>query len=226
MTGEVVLTIDVEFPDRADAAPDGLDAMIDVLVHYGAPAAFFIEGRWARAHGPALDRAVRMAPTGTLFGLHGESHVPFDRLSEAGLEEEILGCAAALAPVIAPAPLLRLPYGLGWKDPTVRRVTNRLGIRVVGWDAGTFDWDDGTPFEAAVAFAGRVWGSGGVVLLHQWPRRSPRLLGAIIEGTRAAGARISPLVPDLLLREVETGLVPLGGMTEVPLVPPAPGCII
>jgi peptidoglycan/xylan/chitin deacetylase (PgdA/CDA1 family) len=152
-----------------------------------------------------------MAPTGTVFGLHGESHVPFDRLSEAGIEAEIQGCVDALAPIIAPAPLLRLPYGRGWNEPTVRRVTNRLGIRVVGWDVGTFDWDDSTPFEASVAFARHVWGIGGVVLLHQWPRRSPKLLAAVIAGTRAAGDRLSPLVPDSLHREVPTGLVPRRG---------------
>lgn len=208
MTADVVLTIDVEFGDRADAVPDGLDRMIDVLVDYDAPAAFFVEGRWARVYGSALGRGARRAPTGTIFGLHGESHVPFDRLTEGGVAEEIEGCLAALAPFVDPAPLLRLPYGRGWTEPAVRRVTNRLGIRVVGWDVGTFDWDDGTSFEAAVASAEPAWGSGGVILLHQWPRRSPRLLAAILEGARAGGARISPLVPESLRHELPTGLVP------------------
>lgn len=226
MKPAVAVTIDVEYGDRPHGRPDHLRSIMAVVRRFAVPVTLFVEGRWASAHPAELHDAVALAPEGTVVGLHGYSHVAFDRLSDEGIELEVTQCIAAVAAVADPAPLLRLPYGRGWDRPEVRAVTTRLGIEVVGWDVGTLDWNTDVPLAHAVGLADDLWQTGGVLLFHQWPNRSARLLTEVLGRGVAAGVRFTSVAPGALVRETPTGLVPGRGASPTPVSArvPVPAC--
>jgi peptidoglycan/xylan/chitin deacetylase (PgdA/CDA1 family) len=178
----VVVTIDVEFGDRPAADPLGtLDRLIQVLDDHDAPATFFVQGRWAKAH-PAL--AARLAERDPTWGLHGYTHVDYRRLSEEGVRAELTDGLAALAAAAPDHPVgyIRLPHGYGTAEPHIAAAIDAAGLVPVGWDFSTFDWDETLPFERRVARALGAVERGGVVLMHSWPPRTPDLLARLLEG--------------------------------------------
>lgn len=205
MTAVVAVTVDVEHPDRPMPRWGSLDDLVDVSVRAGVPLTFFVEGRWARANPDELSRAIGRAVPGSVLGLHGDSHVDFDRLHEDGVRDEIAANRAALEPFGPVQPLLRLPHGRGAFDPPVERPIAGSGCAVVGWDVGFRDWDDDRDEDECLALVRPVLRTGGIVLGHQWPARAASLLRSFLaEGCRAGVEFVG--VHQALLREpVPTG---------------------
>jgi peptidoglycan/xylan/chitin deacetylase (PgdA/CDA1 family) len=186
----VVVTVDVEFGDRPSDDPlRSLPRICDALDSHGAPATFFVQGRWAKAY---PDHVAALAAGGGTIGLHGYSHVDYRRLTPDGVRGEIDDGLAALE---AAAPgvdvrYTRLPHGYGADDPAICRVLEEVGLVPVGWDFSTFDWDDTLTYEHRLDRALGGVAHGGVVMFHSWPARTPDLVEGLLA---AAGAAVVPL---------------------------------
>lgn len=193
---QVVVTIDVEHGDRP--APDPLGAlrrMLEVLDHHGAPASFFVQGRFARAHPDLVASLAERDPT---LGTHGYAHVDYRRLTPDGVRAELADGVRALSEA-APGHAVRfarLPHGYGNDEPAVQEALRGASLVSVGWDFSTYDWDDRLTVEGRTARALAALERGGVVLLHSWPPRSPDILAGLLE---AAGPGVVCSLDDVEL---------------------------
>lgn len=182
----VVVTIDVEFGDRPSPDPlRTLERLLAVLDRHGAPATFFVQGRWAKAHPSLVAELARRDPT---LGLHGYTHVDYRRLSDGGVAAELGDGIAAIA---AGAPdhrlrYTRLPHGFGTAEPRIAAAIAERSLIPVGWDFSTFDWDDTVEIERRVRRATTALERGGVVLMHSWPQRTPEILDRLLDAAGPA----------------------------------------
>lgn len=194
----VALTFDAEHPDRSWCPPEAIDTILDALAAAGAPATFFVQGRWALSQ-PALAR--RIAEDGHRVGHHSHFHGRMPLLHDDGLRDDLREGADAIVATTGadPRPWFRCPFGAGHDDPRVRGALAELGYRSVGWHVELEDWEphrDG-PAIAADALAGvRAHGDGAVVLLHTWPGGTAQAVAPILEGLAAIGA--TPVTVDRL----------------------------
>ena len=191
MSGRVALTIDTEL--RGRPADDGNPGrLLDILAAQGAPATFFVQGRWAGAH-PETARRIR--DDGHLIGNHSYHHVPMDLLTNAGIRDSVTRAEDVIREVTGtdPRPWFRCPYGAGEDDPRVIGLLAELGYGNVTWDFETDDWADGRHADELVAtvVAGcGACGDGARVLLHSWPDVTVTALPRIITRLREAGAEL------------------------------------
>lgn len=200
---QVVVTIDVEFGDRPSSDPlANLEKLLRILDHHGAPATFFVQGRWAKAHPSAV---AELAGRGGAMGLHGYSHVDYRRLSLQGVRAELADGVAAIEAGSpgADVPFVRLPHGFGTDDPSIKESLGDAGLTPVGWDFSTFDWDDSLALERRVERALGALELGGVVLMHSWPDHTADILAAILEG--AGEGVVVPLASVELKGEQSSG---------------------
>lgn len=192
----VAVTIDVEHPCRP--APDPiltLRTLIETARRFDQPISWFVQGRWASAYPQMIDEFIAR---GDLVGLHGYSHVDSRRLTRRGLEQELEDGLRAL---MSAAPGLhveycRLPYGQGTDRHAVRSTLEDFSLKPVGWDYSSFDWDETLSDEKSATRLTGAIATGGVTLMHSWPRRAPLVLGTLLE--RLGESRAS-LVSDLKL---------------------------
>jgi peptidoglycan/xylan/chitin deacetylase (PgdA/CDA1 family) len=187
----VALTIDTEHPDHP-AGPGNPEAVLDALAAAGAPATFFVQGRWARAH-PQLAR--RIADDRHRIGNHSCSHAPMDMLTDDGIASSLREAADMIeaASGADPRPLFRCPYGDGADDSRVLAAIERAGYRHVGWDVDTEDWKPGrAPEEIVSTVCDGVegHGDGAIVLMHVWPDPTPAALPELIDRLRRDGAEL------------------------------------
>jgi peptidoglycan/xylan/chitin deacetylase (PgdA/CDA1 family) len=186
------LTFDAEHPDRPWCPPGAIDTILDALADAGAPATFFVQGRWALSQ---PERARRIADDGHLVGHHSHFHARMPLLHDDGLREDLREGAQAIAATtgVDPRPWFRCPFGAGHDDPRVGSVLAELGYRSVGWHVELEDWEpvrDG-PAISADALAGvEAHGDGAVVLLHTWPGGTAQAVAPILEGLAAIGATL------------------------------------
>lgn len=177
----VVVTIDVEFGDRPGPDPlQTLERLLDVLDRHAAPATFFVQGRWAKAHPSLVANLARRDPT---LGLHGYTHVDYRRLSDAGVAAELADGVAAIG-AAAPDHLVRytrLPHGFGTAEPRIAAAIAERSLTPVGWDFSTFDWDDTLDLDRRVGRATTAIEQNGVVLMHSWPAATPTILERLLD---------------------------------------------
>ena len=191
MNGRVALTIDTEL--RGRPADDGNPGrLLDILAAQGAPATFFVQGRWAGAH-PETARRIR--DDGHLIGNHSYYHVPMDLLTNAGIRDSVTRAEDVIREATGtdPRPWFRCPYGAGEDDQRVLGLLAELGYANVTWDFETHDWADGRDADGLVGtvVAGcGACGDGARVLLHSWPDVTVRALPRIITRLRDAGAEL------------------------------------
>lgn len=170
--------------------------VLDVLGRNGAPAAFFMVGRHARAL-PSLARAA--AAAGHLIGNHTDTHVKLHIRSPARIGRELTDAHRTLAELTSRAPAaFRAPHG--YRNPFVRTAARRLGYSVFGWSFGV--WDTARPGAETIRQRVRTkLRPGAIVLLHDGDGYDPHgdrtqtaaALPGIIRDIRDAGYRIAPL---------------------------------
>jgi len=170
--------------------------VLDALASAGAPAAFFMVGRHARAL-PALTRDT--AAAGHLIGNHTDTHVKLHVRSPTRIARELTSAHRTLEELVGRAPAaFRAPHG--YRNPFVRTAARRLGYSVFGWSFGV--WDTARP--GAETIRQRVRAKlrpGAIVLLHDGDGYDPdgdrtqtaEALPGIIRDIRDAGYRIAPL---------------------------------
>lgn len=177
----VVVTIDVEFGDRPSLDPlRTLEQLLAVLDRHGAPATFFVQGRWARAHPSLVADLVRRDPT---LGLHGYTHVDYRRLTDDGIAGELEDGIAAIG-AAAPGHVVRytrLPHGFGTAEPRIAKAIADRSLTPVGWDFSTFDWDETLELDRRATRAMAALKQSGVVLMHSWPPATPEILERLLD---------------------------------------------
>lgn len=166
--------------------------VLDVLGRNGAPAAFFMVGRHARAL-PSLARAA--AAAGHLIGNHTDTHVKLHIRSPARIGRELTDAHRTLAELTSRAPAaFRAPHG--YRNPFVRTAARRLGYSVFGWSFGV--WDTARPGAETIRQRVRTkLRPGAIVLLHDGnAARTPQgvpvileVLPALLQSMAAAGLR-------------------------------------
>jgi peptidoglycan/xylan/chitin deacetylase (PgdA/CDA1 family) len=181
----LALTFDAEHHDFPGGPPEQYGQLLDTLRDAEARATFFIQGRWARAW-PSTAR--RIADEGHLVGLHGHSHVPYPRLSAAGVAADLAEGREAVRAAcgVDPAPWFRLPYGSGSDDAVLLGQLRDAGFTHIHWTIDPKDWHPDTTADGIVqhvALAG-----AGIVLLHIWPAVTADALIHVLDRVRTTGA--------------------------------------
>lgn len=87
---QIAITIDTEFPDHPARDPIATcEELLEILRANRIPATFFIVGSWARAY-PTLVQ--RIARDEHLIGAHGYSHCNLEKLTDAGIVDDLTEC--------------------------------------------------------------------------------------------------------------------------------------
>jgi peptidoglycan/xylan/chitin deacetylase (PgdA/CDA1 family) len=186
----VALTFDTEHPARP-CTGRVLELILASLALAGAPATFFVQGRWARS---SPDQARRIGSAGHLIGNHSHHHAPMDSLTEDGIRADVRAAGATIEAVtgVDPRPWFRCPFGEGMDDPDVVRRLAELGYVHVGWDVDPRDWHEDNDADSVTreVLEGIRGLDDSVVLLHSWPDATAKALPRILSGLAAEGAEL------------------------------------
>jgi peptidoglycan/xylan/chitin deacetylase (PgdA/CDA1 family) len=156
----VALTFD-DGPNLRSTEP-----LLELLERYGAPATFFVIGRFAAAE-PGLVR--ELAARGHAVGNHTFSHPHLPRRAADAVRDELARTRAAVEAAgvrfsaIDGRELMRPPYG--HRRPGTLRVVGAAGYVPVMWSITCFDWRR-TATARAIARRGSRARHGDIVLLH------------------------------------------------------------
>ncbi|MGZ4594116.1 MAG: polysaccharide deacetylase family protein [Actinomycetes bacterium] len=173
-------------------SPAQVNRILDVLRHEHVRAIFFPIGSWAAAH-PDLLR--RMARDGHLVGNHTHDHVDLAKVSDAKGGWQVTHGEPS---VVAPAHLLRPPFGAGAYTGRVQRLAASNGDRLCTWTVDTRDW---TGSSAATIVRRVSHGdaitphvkAGGVVIMHMNGDHTGQALPGVIKAVRARGLALHSL---------------------------------
>jgi peptidoglycan/xylan/chitin deacetylase (PgdA/CDA1 family) len=192
-SGLVALTFDA-CPTRH--VPPFASDIVDELEHAGAPATFFVSGRWAEAHPAALHRLAE-EPRFEI-ALHGYRHRHMNGASRGAIVAEIEEGRAALQRLgYAPQPLFRPPYGE--MPRRLQESAHDAGVTPVLWDVAPGDPD---PHETAARIERDVLGhvaGGSIVVMHVNGRgvATAAALPVVLKGIEERGLRLAT-VGDLM----------------------------
>lgn len=144
-------------------APDETPRLIDELAEAGAPAAFFVIGRRARAH---PDLVKRIAAAGHTIGNHSFTHPKsWSVLGRRRLEAEVADTQALIADLTGEEPTwLRPP--MGHKNFHLAEVLERHGLRQLTWSLRSYDTLLRDPRRLLQRILPRVRG-GDIILVHE-----------------------------------------------------------
>jgi peptidoglycan-N-acetylglucosamine deacetylase len=170
-----------------DDGPSSLTpALLDVLDRERVGATFYVQGvSVARNPGAAL----RAVSSGHEVGNHTWAHPNLTELEDDEVRDEVRRTQAAIAGATGVrASSLRPPYGA-----SDRRVRDLVALPFVVWDVDTRDWQDpgvDVVVERAVSGATR----GSVILMHDTHEDTIAAVPRIIDGLRARGFALVPVV--------------------------------
>jgi len=186
-SGLVALTFDA---CPTQHVPPFATDIVDELEQAGAPATFFISGRWAEAHPAALRRLA--ADPRFEIALHGYRHRHMTGASHDAIVAEIRdGRTALLQLGETPDALFRPPYG---ETPRLMQEAARdAGVTPVLWDVAPGDPD---PHETATRIEHDVLrhiAGGSIVIMHVNGRgvATAAALPTILKGIEARGLHLA-----------------------------------
>lgn len=186
---QVALTFDAAW------TADDVDAILEALARYDAPATVFAVGEWARKYPDAV-RAI--AAAGHELGNHSDAHKHLSALDGAAFAEDVAACNDTLATLTGkPVTLYRGPYG-EYNDAAVAAV-QRLGMTYVQWDCDSLDWKPEATVESIVTAACKRVRPGSILLLHIGAAHTAEALPALLERLAGEGYTFVT-VSDLLLK--------------------------
>lgn len=169
-----------------DDGPSGqfTERLLQGLEERGAKATFFLCGYRVEIF-PELPKKILAG--GHEIGLHGYSHDPMDRMSEAVLERELVRTGKILLEVTGQRfSLLRPPGGCS-TDQVVQAAKDR-GLSLVFWNVDPRDWatEDRAAIAARVEEKAR---DGDIILLHDMSDSSVDAALALVDELTGRGFR-------------------------------------
>jgi peptidoglycan/xylan/chitin deacetylase (PgdA/CDA1 family) len=170
-----------------DDAPHPLytPLLLDILRRSGVRATFFCIGRNALAYPYFVRDMVR---EGHEVGNHTFHHLRLNRLDEAGIRNELALTNTVLQNITGEGVRYFRPPG-GRYSPTVLKVAQELGLRMVFWTDDPADFDNlGTSHLESRLL--RRLRPGGIVLLHDNVLQSIEVLPGFLEEARQRGIRM------------------------------------
>jgi len=132
-------TIALTFDDGPN--PACTPELLGLLDRYGAPATFFLVGRFARAC-PELVREI--SSRGHTIGNHTETHPNLAWMPAWRIAEELQACQDSIFRALHSGPeaapfCMRPPFG--YRGPQLWSAIRSVGLRsVVMWSLGSYDW--------------------------------------------------------------------------------------
>ncbi|MBI3783572.1 MAG: polysaccharide deacetylase family protein [Deltaproteobacteria bacterium] len=157
---DIALTFDA-CPTRN--VPGFAAAVVDYLSRESVPATFFLSGRWAQKHAPALKQMAAI-PAFEL-ALHGFAHRHLDGTNPADIQKEIDDGRATLQKLgVAPAPLFRPPYG---ETPAaLAQAARAASVTPVLWDVAPGDPDAHQTAEMLERSVLQHTRGGSIIVMH------------------------------------------------------------
>ncbi len=170
LTGEVFVRLHtqkhvVALTFDAGAGAGGVPKILDTLRQTGAPATFFMTGRFAELF-PSWARLIAVRyPVGN----HTYDHSDLLKLSPAKVANEVVKAQQTIERVVGRplGRLFRFPYGSS--NANTLRLVNRAGYTAVGWTVDTLGWEGtsgGQSVHSVVSHALAGLSPGEIVLMH------------------------------------------------------------
>jgi peptidoglycan/xylan/chitin deacetylase (PgdA/CDA1 family) len=179
------------------ANADGVPAILRTLARTGAPATFFLTGRWVEAY-PDLASTLGARYS---VGNHTYSHPDLTTLTDAAAGVEVRRAQRIIATAAGedPRPLFRFPYGS--RDKRTIRLVNNVGYGSIRWTVDTLGWRGVEGAQSTDSVRARVLAGlrpGAIVLMHVGSAPDGSTLDAdalpsIIAAIRARGYRLVDL---------------------------------
>lgn len=169
--------------------PEALDTLLARLDEEGVRATFFVAGEEALAR-PADLRRIRTA--GHAIGSLGHRDVDMRRLSPADARAELRQARRAVLDATGEAPILFRPP-LGRFDRKLVALVEEEGMQFLLWSNAALFPEPGTGPERLAEQAGRALYPGAVLMLPLDEPAGAAAVAPLLDRTRAAGYRVSPL---------------------------------
>jgi len=177
----------LSFDDGPD--PQYTPALLDLLRHHQVRATFFLIGSKAERH-PQLVR--RMLDEGHRLGNHSWSHPDFNRLSLAGMMDEIDRTDRVLQAFDGVRHHgVRPPSGAFSLALTLRLARERR--RLLYWSYDSLDYQHRPPAELVAAMRAQPPRPGDVLLMHDDSDCCIRMLETLLPQWRSEGFEFRPL---------------------------------
>ncbi len=162
--------------------------ILDLLDRYQAKATFFLVGKQVELY-PDLAREI--VRRGHVVGIHGYTHTDLRRLSQLGVERELIKARAAVRDACGFRPVLFRPPG-GDYNQSVRQATVACGLVAVFWTADITYYPGASSSAIASALLNRAK-DGGIILLHNGEDQTPEVLPILLPALLAKGCRLDTL---------------------------------
>lgn len=167
-----------------DGPKSTLTKILAILKEKEVPATFFMLGSRVMKK---PDLARKIAEAGCEAANHTWGHENLKKLSEGNVYWQIEACTVAFeARKVEFRPYVRPPYG-NW-DEEVQAVCARLNYDIVLWNSDSRDWEYSSP-KTVLDRALKGVGPGSIVLFHDGPAVTLKVLPKFIDEVRARGYR-------------------------------------
>jgi len=165
------------------------ETLLKILKQENVPAAFFLKGENSTMYRKIVRKAF---DENHLLGNHSFSHnVKFTFQNRKYVREDLLKTSHLIEKITGKQPLFfRPPFGV--TNPEIAKAANDLNLTVVGWSLRSFD----TRYNNAARLLKRLQQktrSGDIVLLHDYPEVTPKILPQYIEWLKQNGFQIVSL---------------------------------
>jgi len=165
--------------------------VVAILEHDKVPATFFLSGPWVAAHADFV-RAMAKVPYFQIES-HGQAHVNFSGLGQAGVIANIEKANAAILAATGKRPTMIRPPNGDYSKASVA-ATASLGMRTVIWDTDSLDWMNPGVATIVRRVVGRAH-PGDIVLMHASDtcKQTDIALPTILSDLKAKGYRFVTL---------------------------------
>jgi peptidoglycan/xylan/chitin deacetylase (PgdA/CDA1 family) len=176
----------------------GVAAVLKALADAGAPATFFLTGRWTEVYPGDARLIASRYPVGN----HTYSHPDLTTLGDAAVDDQVTHAAAVIESTcgVDPHPLFRFPYG-ATDARTLARV-HALGYGGIRWTVDTLGWKGASGGQSVSSVRDRVVAGlrpGEIVLMH---------VGAAEDGTTLDATALPEVISAIRARGYELVAVP------------------
>ena len=168
--------------DDGPSSDQVTERILEVLAEHDAKATFFVTGLRARAN---PEKIAKIYSAGHALGNHAYSHRDLTKLTDHRVDEEFSSTNKYLYDAGAPTiNCFRAPFGV--TNKRVKAIAGEMGMRSVGWNIDTRDWDERVdPEHLSVQLEDSYHES--IVLMHDGPRLRWRTLAVFTRWMEDAG---------------------------------------